>query len=502
MPMRESDLKVILQAEKTDALSAQTASKLSADRERAMDYYLGDMSDDMPVPEGRSQAVSTDVADTIEGLMPSFMEIFASGDEVVSFEPLGADDIERAQQETEFVNYVFTQLNDGFVILYTLIKDALLSKVGVVKVWPEKKESEERESYFDQTDDAIGVTMEDPNVEIVERTEKPQADGSMLYDFTVSSKRETVIARVEPVPPEEFGISRNAKNVRDSNYCFHETKPTEGDLIADGYDEAQIKALASYAAAESSEESSRDTVEESTATQGDAGLNTTNRLIRVTEHYIRMDYEQNGKPCLYRVTTGGEDSVVLKRNGKPDIEKIDLMPFAAMTPVIVPHRFIGRAIADLVMDIQRIKTALLRAMLDNAYLSNNPRTIGRQYAGRSSRLASRRHRAGQESGRGRNLQASGYAERHSADHGISGRDTRMANGCNTAGAGHRRQCSPEPECYRSQSGIYGGPSPDEIDCAYLRGDWREGFVHAASCDDQEIWQGFADGALAEQVGDG
>jgi hypothetical protein len=45
-----------------------------------------------------------------------------------------------------------------------------------------------------------------------------------------------------------------------------------------------------------------------------------------------------------------------------------------MTPVIVTHRFFGRSVADLVMDIQRIKTALLRALLDNAYLANNPRT--------------------------------------------------------------------------------------------------------------------------------
>ena len=62
------------------------------------------------------------------------------------------------------------------------------------------------------------------------------------------------------------------------------------------------------------------------------------------------------------------------RDGEPDVVREDVIPFAAMTPVIVTHRFFGRSIADLVMDIQRIKTALLRALLDNAYLANNPRT--------------------------------------------------------------------------------------------------------------------------------
>jgi hypothetical protein len=89
---------------------------------------------------------------------------------------------------------------------------------------------------------------------------------------------------------------------------------------------------------------------------------------------VRLDYEKDGRPALYRVTTAGEDGEVLRRNGAPDVAREDMVRFAAMTPVIVTHRFFGRSIADLVMDIQRIKTALLRALLDNAYLANNPRT--------------------------------------------------------------------------------------------------------------------------------
>jgi hypothetical protein len=121
------------------------------------------------------------------------------------------------------------------------------------------------------------------------------------------------------------------------------------------------------------EEIARDTVNESTLRQGEDNLNTTNRLIRVTEHYIRMDYEKNDDPRLYRVTTAGEEGHVLLRDGAPDVIEEDRIPFAAMTPVIVTHRFWGRSIADLVRDIQQIKTALLRGMLDNLYLHNNPR---------------------------------------------------------------------------------------------------------------------------------
>ena len=158
--MKLDDLRPMLAAQKSDALAAMSAAQLSQDRADALDYYLGDMSKDMPVPsENRSSAVSTDVADTIEGLMPSLMDIFAGSDEVVRFEPVGPEDEEAAQQETDYVNHVFMQQNPGFMVLYSFIKDALLSKVGIVKVWWEETEEEERETYFDQSEDQYSALV-------------------------------------------------------------------------------------------------------------------------------------------------------------------------------------------------------------------------------------------------------------------------------------------------------------------------------------------------------
>jgi hypothetical protein len=386
------DLRALLAAEKADALSAMSASKLSDERSRALDYYLGDMTRDMPAPEGRSKAVSTDVADTIEGLMPTLMDIFCGGDEVVRFEPVGPEDVAAAEQETDYVNHVFMQRNPGFLVLYSFIKDALLSKVGIVKVWWETREEFERETYLDLTEEQFAIIAGDPAVEIVEHTEKRSANSeianseaadrysllatrySLLHDVTVETKRTHASARVEAVPPEEFGIARNARSIRDAGYVFHDVLKRQEELIAQGYDAEQIKALPSYTALANVEAQARDTVEERNGGQGDEGTNKANRLIRITEHYVRMDYEGDGKAALYRVTTASEQGDILTRDGEPDIVRADQIPFAAMTPVIITHRFFGRSVADLVMDIQRIKTALLRALLDNAYLANNPRT--------------------------------------------------------------------------------------------------------------------------------
>jgi hypothetical protein len=367
-----------------------------------------------------------------------------------------------AEQETDYVNHVFMQQNPGFLILYSFIKDALLSKVGIVKVWWEEREEEERETYLDQSEDAFALLVADPEIEIVAHSQhadplfKPpvsspagpaiaagplpnppprsaaqdarkrayagegggedvpagqggevaqagqanaasaqagapggapvapaspalveldedEASVPMLHDVTVVTRKKVAQARVEGVPPEEFGISRFARSLSDCGYCFHEVIRREEDLIADGYDRDEIKAVPTYTMLSNPEELARDTVDEHLSAGGDEGINSANRQIKVTEHYVRMDYEGNNKPALYRVTTGGEEGGVLTRNGESEIVRVDMIPFAAMTPVIVTHRFFGRSIADLVMDIQRIKTALMRAILDNAYLAVNPR---------------------------------------------------------------------------------------------------------------------------------
>jgi hypothetical protein len=124
--MSLTELKAMLAAERADALAAFSAARLAEERADAMDYYLGDMRKDMPAQDGRSRAV-TDVADTVEGLMPNLMDIFAGSDEVVRFEPVGPEDEAAAAQETDYVNHVFMQRNPGFMILYSFLKDALLS---------------------------------------------------------------------------------------------------------------------------------------------------------------------------------------------------------------------------------------------------------------------------------------------------------------------------------------------------------------------------------------
>lgn len=177
-----SEVQALLKGEKADALSAAESSKLSEERGRALDYYLGDMTADMPAPADRSKAVSSDVADVVEGLMPGMMEVFFSGDEVVEFVPVGEEDEAAAQQETDYVNHVFMQKNPGFMVMYSFIKDALLSKNGIVKVHWEEKEEAYEETFWGLPEAAYGMLREAKGVEIVEHTERIGIPGQQPRD--------------------------------------------------------------------------------------------------------------------------------------------------------------------------------------------------------------------------------------------------------------------------------------------------------------------------------
>lgn len=354
-------------------------SDLSQQRSKAMDYYLGDMDADMPQPEGRSGAVSTDVADVVEDLMPQIMEVFAAGDTVVEFDPVGPEDEEAARQETDYVNHVFWNDNPGFRVLYDFAKDALLQKNGLVKVWWDEKAKAERETYAGDeavSDDLFALLVADPDVEIIEHTQvqRPGPGGvpELAHEVVLERRRTVGRCAVMAVPPEEFVISRRARSIEDTPYCAHKVRRTESDLLAEGYDAELIRSLPSWHERDDDEEDARQTIDDWDARDTDS-KNRPMREIQVVEHYIHLDIDGSGIAQLRKVMTDAKGKKVLTKGGVPDIEPFDVIPFADMTPVPMQHQFWGRSVAELVMDIQRIKTALVRSGLDNVYFLNNQR---------------------------------------------------------------------------------------------------------------------------------
>lgn len=362
--MTEQELKSLLAAEITGALG-HTTGDLADQRAQAMDYYLGDMSAHLPSPDGRSKVVSSDVQDTVESIMPSLMEIFSGGDEVAKFNPVGPEDEAAAEQETDYVNHVFYQECNGFLVLHDLLKDTLIQKNGVVKRWWEKDEDYERETYQGLDDAAVAMLLSDQDVEPIEHTEVPGPQG-ILHDLTIKRRCSYGKLCIENVPPEEFLISKEAKTIQSARYVGQKTKKTESDLISMGFPRSKVKKLPSWSASETEEQLARRTTTDETE-YGESAQNRAMRRIEIVESYVRVDWDGDGIAEVRKVTSSADGSVIL------DNEPADEAPFSGAVAIRLPHRWIGRSVADLTMEIQKINTVLTRQLLDNTYLVTTSR---------------------------------------------------------------------------------------------------------------------------------
>lgn len=371
-------LRKVLEANRSSALGSTVSSDLSEQRMRAYNYYIGDMTQDMPNVEGQSNAVSSDVQDVVEGLMPIVLDVLTSTDKLAEFTATGSGDEDQACQETEYVNHVFFQQNNGFLVLHNAVKDALLSKNGFVKWWMEPEEYRERERYEGLTQAAFGMILADTDVKVVDLEQYQSADPvtnqpATFFNATTERVSKKLRAKVEAFPPEEFLISKSARGIQNADYLAHIQRKAQGDLIQLFNSPEQVTAIKAAPAAltqsDNSEAFNRQTVQDNQdGTQGDNDADDDMRLIEVAEHYIRLPLEEDGVPRRYKITTVGTKYEIL------DIDEMSAWPIASGTPIIMPHRFIGRSVADLAIDIQQIKTSLLRSTLNNAYFANNART--------------------------------------------------------------------------------------------------------------------------------
>ena len=348
-------------------------SEYSQERSDILSYYLGDAFGNEV--ENRSQVISTDVSDTIEYLMPSLMKMFASSPEFARFLPRGAEDVQAAEQATDLVNFAINQDNSGFRVLHNWFKDALLFKQGAVKFYWQETDTTVNETYEELTEDELTLLVNDPAIEIVSQdmTEVGMVDPSgaempMDRKFSVEVKRLTKsgAVKIDNVPPEELIFSRRATSLEDCSFIAHRTLVRAGDLIEQGYDPDIVFRYAGYD--DLDDEAERQArFEEIESGDKFESTDLSMREVLVTEAYIRCDYDGDNIPELRRVVSLGDGVEVLEN------EPFDHVPFALLSPILMPHRMVGRSVAEMVMDLQMIKSTVMRQMLDNLYLTNNSR---------------------------------------------------------------------------------------------------------------------------------
>jgi hypothetical protein len=402
--LTEDELKALVGAEMRQSLG-YSSSKLSQQRQKSMYYYLGTPVGDLSPPEvdGRSSVVSTDVRDTIESMLPQLMVTFAGSDTVAEFEATKPGDEQKADQATEYVNYLFYKKNNGHRIAYTWMKDALLQKNGIVKVWWDTRREETREEYRGMSDVELAQLMEDDEVEVTEHSTSVDEDDQeqrqqaiqqltqqaqsqpqsapqvmqqiqmiqsqppkLVYDVVCKRTKTDGKVCIENVPPEEFLIARNAKDIETASFVAHRVQRSRSELKSMGYKNVDDLGSEDSGQAMNSERIQRLSYNDENAYIDDSSSNDESQnLIWVLEAYMRCDYDGDGIAELRKVTMAG--------NTLLDNEPVDCIPFVSITPVPLPHQFFGLSVADLAMESQRTKTSILRSQLDNMYLAVNGR---------------------------------------------------------------------------------------------------------------------------------
>ena len=367
-------LKSIIESEIDDSIGYVETDTV-AERQEALEYYLREPYGNEV--EGKSQIVTGEVAEVVDGALPQLIRVFTSTDGVVEFQPVNDGDEPFAQQATEYCNWVFYRDNDGFLILHNWFKDALLQKTGIVKAYWDEKIDVTKESYEDLSDDQLIMLMQDEDLEVVEqKTEEEieeitdpmtgQVFQNVKREHYVKVKRTKKDGRVvvENVPPEEFLISKRARTIQDSPFVAHRRMMTRSELIAMGFKKDVVETLQSGDTLEFSPDRiarySRGEQPNSMGSQDESM-----EVVEVYECYIKVDYNNDGIAELRRVVYASNE--VLE-----DME-CDYIPFHSLCPIPIPHKFYGQSLADRALDLQLIKSTVLRQMLDNLYLTNNYR---------------------------------------------------------------------------------------------------------------------------------
>ena len=373
--MDEVELQSVVARELEDAID-YIDNYISPERALATKYYRGDPFGNEE--EGRSQVVSRDVRDTVQAVMPSLMRVFHGSDEAVSYIPTGPEDVEAAQQATDYANFIMNRDNNGFLAMHSAFKDALIRKVGVIKCFWEDKTEVETYNLTGLDDAALAALAADPDAEITvqssETVGEPQIDPNtgqfimppMVHSVTVEYVRPDGRVQIEAVPPEEFLISRESKDVETSDYVAHRRIITVSELISMGYSAEEVEDLAS-AHDDMNTNVERNTRNPALSNEMNARNDEAMRKVLYVENYIRVDFDGDGIAELRKICTAGDGNKILSNT------PITMAPFATFTPEPEAHDFFGSSLADAVMDIQRIKSNVMRNTLDSLSQSINPR---------------------------------------------------------------------------------------------------------------------------------
>jgi hypothetical protein len=384
--MNEHDFQAVVSAEIEDAVT-YIDTDLSPSRAQATAYYRGDPFGNEE--EGNSRVVATEVRDTVNAMLPSIMRVFFSSERVVEFMPRGPEDVKSAEQASDYGNYILNQDNPGFMVLYGTFKDSLVRKCGIVKTWWAKTTTVRTEKYTGLDEGTVMMLQQEPGAVVTVITQYDDPDVlepqltmdpmtgqpvmmpiPQMFDVEVKRTIEEGKICVEGVPPEEFLIDRNARDIESAAFVGHRKMATVAELLEMGYDEDLIMENISTTDFEYNDEYLRRRPTTTTMGSLNESHNPAMQRALYVEGYMRVDYDGDGIPELRKVCCLGEGYSIVNN------EPADLVGFADFPCDPEPHTspLEANSVFDYTKDLQEIKSDILRNTLDSLAQSIHPRT--------------------------------------------------------------------------------------------------------------------------------
>ena len=346
------------------------SSDLSTQRKEALKYYLGEpLGNEV---EGRSSVVSQDILEVVEAMLPSLMRMFTQSDKMVNFDPQQAEDVPYAEQITDYCNFIFNRDNNGFEILHSMFKTALLQKNGFCKVYWKKSKKQKKESYKHLDETQYQALLIDDEIELLSVEEISEVDG-IFYDVELRRTKEYGRCQIDPVPPEEILVSSRAKNLKDCNFIAHRVAKTVSELIDMGFNKKDVENLpSSEEQIYNTEAIVRRSYDDPSMDLEISNIDSSQRVVQITECYMKVDMDGDGIAELRKIIVGGSgyNNYIILEN-----EEINKLPFAMCVAIPMPFRFFGLSMYDLLADVQMMSTTIMRNTLDNMYFQNNARTV-------------------------------------------------------------------------------------------------------------------------------
>lgn len=356
----KEELATLLDKHLRDSLGAP-GSELTEERIRNLQFYKAEPVGELagPTIPDRSTLVTSEVADTVEWMLPSLLRVFATSKDAMQASARRPELAPAAKLVAEYLRQIFWKRNQGFTLLHQWFKDALIQKVGFVRVFWEECKVDSEESYAGLIMEQVADLAANPDVEIVSKAEMvPQmvnGEPVPLYDVTIKVTETQGKCRVLGCAPEEMRVHRDAIYTGDVPFIAHVRRRRRNELEADGYDLTNVQAAGAW----DSEEVERRSQEGWSSDDDDGEM----QEFICSDCFIKLDQDEDGIPEWRQVFMIG-DTVM-------DDKKVDDHDFVYFCPVPMPHTFFGECPADQAVGPQRLSTSLIRAMADNTYLLVN-----------------------------------------------------------------------------------------------------------------------------------